>query len=120
MIELMIVVTIVGLLVAIALPNFASTRERAYRAAMESDLRNMVSQQESYFFDYRTYTADLDYLRSTGFQSSEGVTVTVNEATGTGWSATAEHSAVPVECYLFHGDAAPLGLADEEGIVECG
>src|SRR5262249_28319427 len=56
LIELLIVVVIIGILAAIAIPKFANTKEKAYIAAMKSDLRNLVTAQESYFADYVTYT----------------------------------------------------------------
>ena len=41
LIELLIVVVIIGILAAIAIPKFASTKEKAYLASMKSDLRNL-------------------------------------------------------------------------------
>ena len=57
LIELLIVVVIIGILAAIAIPKFANTKEKAYIAAMKSDLRNLVTAQESYFADYVTYAS---------------------------------------------------------------
>ncbi|MBL8961712.1 MAG: prepilin-type N-terminal cleavage/methylation domain-containing protein, partial [Gemmatimonadetes bacterium] len=47
LIELLIVVVIIGILAAIAIPKFANTKEKAYLASMKSDLRNMATTQES-------------------------------------------------------------------------
>src|SRR5262249_32283604 len=55
LIELLIVVVIIGILAAIAIPKFANTKEKAYVAAMKSDLRNMATAEESYFADNQTY-----------------------------------------------------------------
>ncbi len=49
LIELLIVVVIIGILAAIAIPKFANTKEKAYVASMKSDLRNMATAQESVF-----------------------------------------------------------------------
>src|SRR5574342_1330840 len=57
LIELLIVVVIIGILAAIAIPKFANTKEKAYIAAMKSDLRNLVTAQESYFADNVTYAS---------------------------------------------------------------
>ena len=55
LIELLIVVVIIGILAAIAIPKFANTKEKAYVASMKSDLRNLVTAEESYFADNVTY-----------------------------------------------------------------
>src|SRR5207247_9806546 len=51
LIELLIVVVIIGILAAIAIPKFANTKEKAYLASMKSDLRNLVTAEEAYFAD---------------------------------------------------------------------
>ena len=56
LIELLIVVVIIGILAAIAIPKFANTKEKAYLASMKSDLRNMATVQEGYFSDFQVYT----------------------------------------------------------------
>ncbi len=43
LIELLIVVVIIGILAAIAIPKFANTKEKAYLASMKSDLRNLIT-----------------------------------------------------------------------------
>src|SRR5215217_6406055 len=58
LIELLIVVVIIGILAAIAIPKFANTKSKAYIAAMKSDLRNLVTAEESYFSDSAKYAAD--------------------------------------------------------------
>ena len=55
LIELLIVVVIIGLLAAIAIPKFANTKEKAVVASMRSDLRNLATAQESYWVENRTY-----------------------------------------------------------------
>src|SRR5215207_365439 len=57
LIELLIVVVIIGILAAIAIPKFANTKEKAYYAAMKSDLRNLVTAQEAYFSDHQNLYA---------------------------------------------------------------
>src|SRR5689334_24257433 len=56
LIELLIVVVIIGLLAAIAIPKFANTKEKAYIASMKSDLHNLMTAEESYFADSLQYT----------------------------------------------------------------
>ena len=69
LIELLIVVVIIGILAAIAIPKFSATREKAYFAAMKSDLKNLASQQEIYYADeyaYTTSTTGLSFVQSQG------------------------------------------------------
>jgi type IV pilus assembly protein PilA len=55
LIELLIVVAIIGILAAIAIPQFASYRQKAYNAASQSDLKNVKTNLESYFADFQRY-----------------------------------------------------------------
>jgi type IV pilus assembly protein PilA len=113
LIELLIVVVIIGILAAIAIPKFANTKEKAYIAAMKSDLRNMVTAQESYFADNVTYTTAL----GTSYSSSTGVTVTIGSVTGTGWAATTTHNGTAKTCSIYVGAATIAG--QNEGEPKC-
>jgi len=116
LIELLIVVVIIGILAAIAIPKFANTKEKAYVAAMKSDLRNLVTAEESYFADqvsYTTATAAINY------NSSSGVTVVIGSATGTGWAATAAHNATTKTCGIYVGAATPPITGQNEGEPKC-
>jgi prepilin-type N-terminal cleavage/methylation domain-containing protein len=103
LIELLIVVVIIGILAAIAIPKFSATREKAYFAAMKSDVKNLASQQEIYYADNYAYTTSKTAL---AFTNSEGVTVTIAASTS-GWSATATHSALGGSegCSIYYGTA---------------
>jgi len=112
LIELLIVIVIIGILAAIAIPKFGATKERAYFAAMKSDLRNLITSQESYFAEHVTYTTNLGSL----FQASPGVTVTIGSLTGEGFAATAAHNGTVRTCNIAIGPAAAGG---PEGQVQC-
>ncbi len=58
LIELLIVVAIIGILAAIAIPQFASYRQKAYNAAAQSDLKTMKTELEGYFTDNFEYPQD--------------------------------------------------------------
>src|ERR1700709_2553793 len=78
-IELLIVVVIIGILAAIAIPKFANTKTKAYTAAMKSDLRNLVTAEEAYFADSTKYTTvigsgGVNYKNSTGVNTAVIVT----------------------------------------------
>ena len=64
LIELLIVVVIIGILAAIAIPKFANTKSKAYITAMKSDLRNLVTAEEAYFSDSAKYVSDITQLPS--------------------------------------------------------
>ena len=119
LIELLIVVVIIGILAAIAIPKYSSVREKAYRAAMMSDLKNLAHHQEVY------HNASFSFgstLPAVGATESEGVVLTINEATGSGWAATANHLALPAEqCGIYHGSATPANgsPATTLGVVAC-
>ena len=101
LIELLIVVVIIGILAAIAIPKFSATREKAYFAAMKSDLKNLASQQEIYYSDTYSYTNNTTSL---GFVMSQGVNVAITGSTD-GWSASATHSALGTAegCAIYYG-----------------
>lgn len=117
LIELLIVVVIIGILAAVAVPKFQNTKGKAYASSIRSDLRNISSRQEDYFYYNETYTTDLMQL---GFDGSNGVQITMVEGDPGGWSATATHpSAFPMVCAVYYGGASPLSPATKEGVVEC-
>jgi prepilin-type N-terminal cleavage/methylation domain-containing protein len=120
LIELLIVVVIIGILAAIAVPKFASTKERAYLGTMKSDLRNLATAQESYFYDNNTYYIGAVPAAGFLYNASRDVAVTILEATIAGWSATATHVGAPGKtCAVFYGNAAPVDPAVTDGIVAC-
>lgn len=116
LIELLIVVVIIGILAAIAIPKFSATREKAYVSAMKSDLKNMASQEEIYYSDNYSYTTSATAL---GFGASEGVTAAIGVANGTSWSASATHSGTSSVCAIFYGDATAVAPATIAGAVTC-
>jgi prepilin-type N-terminal cleavage/methylation domain-containing protein len=77
LIELMIVIAIIGILAAIAIPQFSAYRQRSYNAAAEADLRNAATAQEAYYVDAQTYTATVTSLIGStyGLYTSQGVTL---------------------------------------------
>jgi type IV pilus assembly protein PilA len=119
LIELLIVVVIIGILAAIAIPKFASTKDKAYYTAMKSDLRNLVTAEEAFFADSTKYTGTLTNLK---FQVSNGVNAPTIDATGAGqWSATVTHTqlASPAECAVAINKGNPLATSDSSGAPRC-
>jgi type IV pilus assembly protein PilA len=117
LIELLIVVVIIGILASFAIPKFANTKQKAYVAQMKSDLKNLSTAEEAFFYDSAYYTSSLAQLNN--FNSSTGVTLTVVEATPMGWSAKTVHAQTPRFCTLYEGNAAPIPPATTEGKITC-
>jgi prepilin-type N-terminal cleavage/methylation domain-containing protein len=85
LIELLIVVVIIGILAAIAIP-----KEKAYYTAMKSDLRNLMTAEEAYFSDSSKYSQNPVQLNN--YKTSTGVGG-LAIVTGQGfWTATVTHS----------------------------
>jgi len=117
LIELLIVVVIIGILAAIAIPKFANTKGKAYAASMRSDLRNLATAEEGYYFSNEVYTTDLDKL---DFQPSSGVVISFGVATASGWSAKTTHQlSSPISCAMFVGAAPALAPAVDAGSIQC-
>lgn len=117
LIELLIVVVIIGILAAIAIPKFTNTKGKSYASSMKSDLRNLANQQEAHFNTHSQYSAS---LAAVDFPGSPGVVLTITESSVNGWSGVATHPAAdPLTCAVFYGTAAPVGPALSEGAVNC-
>ena len=122
LIELLIVVVIIGILAAIAIPKFAGTKSKAYVAAMKSDLKNLVTSQESYFSDEAEYGVVADLITANVWNATTGVNavVVLNANAALGYSVSATHDnlgAAPV-CTVCVGAACTAGV-DVEGEVSC-
>jgi type IV pilus assembly protein PilA len=95
LIELMVVVLIIGILIAIALPTFLGARARAQDRAAQSDLRNGLAAAKTYFTDDDTYVGfdaadvaaaiepSLKWDSTTGVLATDPALVTINEASAT-------------------------------------
>ena len=98
LIELLVVVVIIGILASIAIPKFTNTKNKAYIAAMKSDLRNLVTAEEAYFADSSKYTSLVTTVvggNGAQFKGSSGVNVPAI-VPGTGfWYATVSHTQMP-------------------------
>ena len=115
LIELLIVVVIIGILAAIAIPKFANTKEKAYLASMKSDLRNLVTAEEAYFSDNSAYTSAIAVANYTVSTGVVGPTITV---TADGWTASVSHNLTPKTCAIYIGTTA-LAPATKEGEPKC-
>lgn len=103
LIELLIVVVVIGILAAIAVPQFATVKIKSFDGAAKADLRNMIVAQEDYFTDSQAYAdvavapgglADLDTDGTEDFRASQRVALQVTGYTD-GFQITSEHGASP-------------------------
>ena len=114
LIELLIVVVIIGVLASIAIPKFANTKEKAYLTSMKSDLRNLVTAEESYFADSIKYTTNL----GTMYRTTTGVLGPTITLTADGWTAAVSHTTTTRTCAVYSGSTA-LAPAAKEGEPRC-
>jgi prepilin-type N-terminal cleavage/methylation domain-containing protein len=117
LIELLIVVVIIGILAAIAIPKFASTKEKAYIASMKSDLKNLATSEEAYYSDKNSYSTDTTALN---FNTSTGNILVISSTDlTTGWAGSMTNPRVTsiANCKIGTGaDTIGIGV---EGVVVC-
>jgi type IV pilus assembly protein PilA len=89
LIELLVVVAIIGILAAVAIPQFIAYRARAYDTHMKTDLKNAAMAMESYFADKQSYPTTVAALTTIGFNPTAGVTLTINVTSLTTFTLTA-------------------------------
>jgi len=101
LIELLVVVAIIGILAAIAIPQFAAYRKRGYEATLKADLRNAATSEEAYFAQTNSYksgalssgtpsgynkSADISSITSAAGSNTFVLTATHSNCTGISWS----------------------------------
>jgi type IV pilus assembly protein PilA len=119
LIELLIVVVIIGILAAIAIPKFSATKGKAYIATMKSDLKNLASAQESYYYDHSVYYNGAVPNAALAFSPTSNVAVTIVSGDVSGWSATSNYAGIANTCAIYVGTAAPIAPATLEGSPAC-
>jgi len=126
LIELLIVVVIIGILAAIAIPKFAATKQKAYIATVKTDLKNLATAEEGYASSNNgTYyisgvagPTPADSNAALKYSPSGGVTVTI-AGVAPGWSAKAIHASVAgLSCAIFYNQVA-VAPATAEGVPAC-
>ncbi len=121
LIELLLVTLIIGVLATIAIPSLSRAKNKAFIAAVTSDLKILATQMAIYQTENMIYPADVALL--TDFTLSTGVNVTINEATaGAGWAATGYHDALTArQCGIFYGSGSASNAvpATSAGAVVC-
>lgn len=122
LIEMLVVLSLIGIIAATAMLTLGNTSDRAYRAAMQGDLRLIAAAQESYIETRFAETGDARYaddVSNLGLNLSNGVQVQLlgNEK---GWSARTTHDRVAgARCSMYRGTIKILGPAVDEGKITC-
>jgi type IV pilus assembly protein PilA len=123
LVELLVVVLIIGILAAIAIPKYDTVKQRAYLAAVKTDLKNLEISEEAYaaanagaYFSH-TYTTPSDSTNT--FGPSQNVNIVATASGASGWSATATHLSAPGHtCAIFVG-TTPVAPAVFNGAPAC-
>ncbi len=119
LIELLIVVVIIGILAAIAIPKFAATKDKAKLASVKTDVRNLMTAQEAYFSDYATYAGSFGALQTaTNASLSAGNSAAV-AGVASGFTITVNNTSISTgftQCTVQVGAGAATTV---DGVITC-
>jgi type IV pilus assembly protein PilA len=128
LIELLIVVVVIGILAAIAIPKFANTKGKAVKSSMISDLKNLATAQEAFYADSSHYATTYGTTIATGqvnvSPSQRNVLAIDGASNANGWAATISNPGYsPGSCGIFVGStfsaSGTPAAATQEGIGVC-
>ncbi len=114
LIELLVVVVVIGIIATIAIPRIGETREQAFVAAMQADLRQLMIAQELYY-----QTNGFAYFDGQlpdpafPFNPTEQVTINVTPGSPSGYEASATHDRASATCQVR------VGHGESRGVVQC-
>lgn len=116
LIELFVVLVVIGILVALAIPRMHGFKHQFYITTMISDLRNLAATEEGYWSATDSYTSNMSVMN---FNLTPGVWVNFVQADSQGWSATATHDDDTSTCAIYYGNAPPLPPATLKNSIGC-
>jgi type IV pilus assembly protein PilA len=103
----MIVIAIIGILAAIAVPNYVAYRKRAYNTNAVQDAKNSFTASQAYFNDYPAASlSNITPLYSYGFKQTSNITVLISGS----------QSALQIRTYHSSGDKTYT--VNSEGAVD--
>jgi len=101
LIELLVVIAIIGILAAIAIPQFAAYRRRAYESDVKANLKNAATAQEAYFVDNNAYLPNaMTNNNPPGYNRSQEVTLQSAVGTNT-FQLTGSHLNCPSDSWVY-------------------
>jgi prepilin-type N-terminal cleavage/methylation domain-containing protein len=120
LIELLIVVVIIGILAAIAIPKFATTKDKAKLASVKTDVRNYLTAEEAYFSDNATYGTWANLTAAPyNFTASSGNTGAGAGGVG-GYTVSISNTSISTginDCQVAVGSSASGPATD--GVIVC-
>lgn len=121
LIELLIVVVIIGILAAIAIPKFSNTKDKAKLASVKTDIRNFMTAEEAYFSDNSQYGtfAQLSDGTNYDFALSPGNASTASTGDADGYTITVQNSSISKgfnQCSVETGKGV---AAADAGVIKC-
>ncbi len=117
LIELLIVVVIIGILAAIAIPKFAATKDKAKLASVKTDVRNIMSSMEAAASDDGAYHS---LTQNTDFTASNGNTATATaNGTGNGYTINVTNSSITEGFDTCEVQVGADATAATDGVITC-
>ena len=118
LIELLIVVVIIGILAAIAIPKFAATKDKAKLASVKTDVRNAMTAQEAYFSDFATYGSLAQLTAASNFTLSAGNTGAA-AGVASGFTVTVTNSSISSAIKTCTAQVGAGAASTLDGVIVC-
>ena len=115
LVELMIVVAIIGILAAIAIPQFAAYRLRAFNSSGLSDIRNLATSEAAFFSDWQIFGTSLEAANQAAAEAAAGIGGAGALATGGNGLALLEF--IAAQDNAGNGRAVQIGLGNGVSLV---